>query len=168
MKKIIILLTIVIIVLSVNKKITTKIPEESIRFRIIANSNTEEDQALKKKIVKNLSKKFEPIQEFQTISETRSYIKKELPEFTTIVEKTIQEEQLNKTFHINYGKNIFPEKKYNNEVYPEKEYESLVITLGEGKGDNFWCVLFPPLCFIEEGENVEYKSWIKELIDKYF
>ena len=51
------------------------------------------------------------------------------------------------------------------------DYESLVITLGEGAGNNFWCVLFPPLCLLdteEEPENVEYTSFVKEVIDKYF
>ena len=56
---------------------------------------------------------------------------------------------------------------YNNEIYPEGEYESLVITLGDGEGDNFWCVLFPPLCF-DEKEDYQYKSFIKEIFDKIF
>ena len=54
----------------------------------------------------------------------------------------------------------------------EGNYESLVVKLGEGKGENFWCVLFPPLCLLEAEESdkdeVEYKSFIKEIIDKYF
>ena len=51
--------------------------------------------------------------------------------------------------------------------YDEGYYESLLITLGEGKGDNWWCVLFPPLCLIEaeESTEVEYKSFIKEIIE---
>ena len=65
----------------------------------------------------------------------------------------------------------FPKKKYKGITYKEGNYESLVITLGEGAGDNFWCVLFPPLCLIEADEtsndNVEYKFFVKELIDKY-
>ena len=49
-------------------------------------------------------------------------------------------------------------------------YESLVITLGKGEGDNWWCVLFPPLCLLEENENtqdVEYHFLVKDIIDKY-
>ena len=67
----------------------------------------------------------------------------------------------------------FPEKEYKGVVYDEGYYESLLVTLGEGKGDNFWCVLFPPLCLMEAEETddtteVEYKSFIKEIIEKYF
>ena len=60
-------------------------------------------------------------------------------------------------------------KDYVGVKYPEGEYESLVITLGEGKGDNWWCVLFPPLCLVEAEEHtdVEYKFFVKEIIDKY-
>ena len=56
--------------------------------------------------------------------------------------------------------------------YNAGNYESLVIKLGKAKGNNFWCVLFPPLCMVEEDKSlkgkVEYKSYVKELLDKYF
>ena len=75
-------------------------------------------------------------------------------------------------YKINYGLNYFPEKNYKGVTYKEGNYESLVVKLGEGKGENFWCVLFPPLCLLEaeesDKEEVEYKSFIKEIIDKYF
>ena len=62
-----------------------------------------------------------------------------------------------------------PEKEYKGVKYKEGYYESWVITLGEGEGNNWWCVLFPPLCLVEaeEADEVEYKFFIKELIDKY-
>ena len=58
-------------------------------------------------------------------------------------------------------------------TYKEGNYESLVITLGEGMGKNWWCVLFPPICLLEaeedqESSEVEYKFFLQELIDKYF
>ena len=55
-------------------------------------------------------------------------------------------------------------------MYEEGDYESVVITLGNGEGSNFWCVLFPPLCLLDENdttEDVDYKFFVKELIDKY-
>ena len=57
----------------------------------------------------------------------------------------------------------------NNGAYKEGNYESLVVKLGEGKGENFWCVLFPPLCLMEakESETYEYKLFVKEIFDKY-
>ena len=169
MKKLLIILAIVILILSINKENKVIIPKESIRFRIIANSNTEEDQKLKKEILKNLSTEIYKTNNLKNIQDARQIINKELPKFESIVEKTIEENKANKSFHINYGKNYFPEKVYKDVIYEEGEYESLVITLGDGKGKNFWCVLFPPLCLVnDDEENVEYKSIVKEIINKYF
>ena len=169
MKKTVIILAIIVVILSLNKhEQEVRIPKEAIRFRIIANSNENEDQKLKKKIVKNLTSELRGTEKTLNIEETRNYIKKELPKFEEIINKTIKEENQEKTFRIEYGNNYFPKKVYKNVIYEEGEYESLVVTLGEGKGENFWCVLFPPLCFIEEESPKEYKSLIKEILDKYF
>ncbi len=166
MKKIIIFLTIFITILSINKQQTTEIPNDSIRFRVIANSNSKEDQNLKKQIVKNLSKELVKTNQATNIEETRKYIKKNLPTFENIINQTIKENNSSETFFIKYGQNYFPEKKYKEKVYPKGEYESLVVELGNKTGKNFWCVLFPPLCFADE--KTEYKSFIKEFLEKNF
>lgn len=169
MKKIVIILAIIIGILSINKEEKVIIPKESIRFRIIANSDSDKDQELKKEIVRNLSTEILNANNMKTIDDTRQYIQKELPRFESIVNKTLEDRNDNRNFHINYGKNYFPEKEYKNVIYKEGEYESLVITLGDGKGENFWCVLFPPLCLIDtEDENIQYKSLIKDILERYF
>lgn len=136
--------------------------EDTIRFRIIANSNSIEDQQLKREVLNNISK--ELLNSNPTnINEERKYIKEKLPLFEQKVKETTN------NYSINYGYNYFPEKTYKGKTYEAGEYESLVITLGEGTGNNFWCILFPPLCMIdEEEEKIEYKSLIKEVINKYF
>ena len=149
MKKTIIILSIIIILLSFTKT-NTRIPKDSIRFRVIANSDDIDSQILKQKVVENLK---------SNLINTNK--------FTNIVDKTLKDNNSNEDFHINYGKNYFPEKEYNNEIYEEGMYESLVITIGKGLGQNFWCVLFPPLCF-DEKEDYHYKSFIKEIFTKIF
>ena len=77
------------------------------------------------------------------------------------------------SYSIDYGMHEFPLKTYKGVTYEAGEYESLLVTLGEGKGDNWWCVLFPPLCLLEADESVdtnkiEYKSFVKEILEKYF
>ena len=160
MKKIVIIMAIIIGVLSLNK--STTIPNESIRFRIIANSNSEVDQNLKKEIISNIKEELIN-SNATTIEEEREYLKRKLPTFEEKVKSVVEE-----PFTINYGENYFPEKEFQGITYQEGFYESLVITLGEGKGNNFWCILFPPLCMIEEEEDVEYKSFIKEALSKFF
>lgn len=167
MKKLIIILALIIGILSLNKNYNLN-QNNTIRFRIIANSDSLEDQELKKDIIKNMSSVINESQKSSSIEETRTYINKKLPEFNEVVEKTLLEKNDNRDYKVNYGLNYFPKKEYNNEEYPEGMYESLVITLGDGKGDNFWCILFPPLCMIEENENYEYKSFIKEIFNKFF
>ena len=70
---------------------------------------------------------------------------------------------------INFGDNYFPEKEYKDVIYEEGKYESLVVTLGNGEGDNWWCVLFPPICTleVEENKDIEYKFFVKEIFEKY-
>lgn len=161
MKKIIIVLSIIIIILCLYKN--NYYEKETIRFRIIANSNSVEDQKLKKEIVKDISNDLIK-RDIKTISQERKYLLNKIPKF----EEKIKEKTNN--YDINYGNNYFPEKKYNGKTYKAGNYESLVITLGDGNGKNFWCILFPPLCMIDEKEQekIEYKSVIKEVINKIF
>lgn len=172
MKKLIII-AIIISILCLNKEEKVLIPKESIRFRIIANSDTKEDQNLKNKLLTNLTSNINFSDLSKTnINLTRKNIKNTLPQFRNIIEETLKEENANPNYEINYGNNYFPRKEYKNVYYEDGYYESLVITLGKGGGQNFWCVLFPPLCLIEKEDtkssDVEYKSFIKEVIDKYF
>ena len=172
MKKAIIILTILVTILSLNKEEKVEIPKDSIRFRVVANSNSEKDQTIKKKIVNNLKENISLLEyNNKSLKSSRNNIKKIIPKFSEVVDKTLTDEQENITYNINYGMNYFPEKEYKGTIYKEGKYESLVITLGNGQGNNFWCVLFPPLCLLDEEDettNVEYTFLVKEIIDKYF
>ena len=167
MKKIIVCLFIVTVLVLVNKKETkVLIPEDAIRFRIIANSNSIEDQ--KEKI--EIRNELEPIigdilTNSTTKEETKTEINNNLYKINHVIDK------YNTKYDVNYGLNFFPEKNYKGVTYKEGNYESLVITLGDGLGDNWWCVLFPPLCLLEANEtnydDITYTSYIQELINKY-
>ena len=167
MKKLIIALFLVTVLILVNKKETkVLIPEDAIRFRIIANSNKIEDQTQKLEIKKELEPVITNIlSTSNSLDETRKEIKNNMYEVKNILNKYDTEDK------INYGLNYFPEKNYKGVTYKSGEYESLVVTLGDGLGDNWWCVLFPPLCLLEASredyDDITYTSYIKELIDKY-
>ena len=169
MKKVIIFLFIVTIVLAIKNSSNADkilIPTDAIRFRIIANSNTIEDQETKMQIKTDLEPIIENIlDESNNIEDTRLLINKN----TNNIEEIIKKRTTN--YQLNYGNNYFPEKTYKNVVYKEGNYESLVITLGAGLGENWWCVLFPPLCLLEaqeeETESINYSFYIKDILDKY-
>ena len=175
MKKIIILLISIISILYLYSNLSKNeviIPNEAIRFRVIANSNTIYDQNIKirlKNVIQN--KIFELTSDSNTIEDTRNSIKNNINLIDNLVKETLNDLNYDKKYDINYGYNYFPKKMYKGIEYKEGKYESLVITLGDGDGDNWWCVLFPPLCLVEADENdvsnAEYTFFIKEIIDKY-
>ncbi len=146
------------------------IPNESIRLRVIPNSNNEEDQKVKLKLKNELQNSVTNIiKDANDINEAEKLINDNLDEINKQIQKFLLNEKSDLNYKINFGYNYFPKKVYNNVTYNEGYYESLVVTLGKGQGDNWWCVLFPPLCLMEaeESDTVEYTSIIKEIIDKY-
>ena len=141
------------------------LPNDTIRFRIIASSNDRVDQTTKLLIKKELENNFFPLLEASTSKEETINI---IENNQQVIKSTI--EKYNVPYSINYGKNYFPEKKFNDYIYEEGEYESLVISLGEAAGNNWWCIMYPPLCLLENNtsskEKIEYKSYLWEIISQ--
>ncbi|MFC3039621.1 stage II sporulation protein R [Virgibacillus xinjiangensis] len=127
------------------------IPDEAIRLRILANSDSEEDQELKRTIRDRVNKEItEWVEQMTDIEEARELIAERIPEVEKIVAKVLEEAGKEHSFEVEYGENIsFPAKLYGNYLYPEGEYEAVLISIGEAEGANWWCVLFPPLCFLD-------------------
>lgn len=176
MKKYILLIVIIILSFFVLKKYNQEIiiPEDAIRFRVVANSNSDVDQTIKNKVRVNLEKEIiTKMNGVEKLSTAEKIIDDSMDELKNVVDQTLKKNDFNQNFNVSFGYNYFPEKKYKGVIYKEGKYKSLVITLGEGLGDNWWCVLFPPLCLIDASENddtseLEYRFFIKDLIDKYF
>lgn len=155
------------------------IPDEAIRLRILANSDSDEDQALKRKVRDEVNAEItEWVEELTSIEDARELIQERLPEIEKIVARVLEEENSNQSYTVDYGRNVqFPTKLYGLFLYPAGEYEAILISLGEAAGANWWCVLFPPLCFLdfstgdaieasgEEGKDVEIEE-DKEKEDK--
>ncbi len=174
MKKILLVLMIIsFIYIGLNfKEEENIIPDEAIRFRVIGNSNTVYDQNIKIQVRNTIQNKiFSLIKDSKSIEDTRKILKEHQEELYETTSNKLKELDYDKDFKINYGLNYFPKKKYKGITYKAGEYESLVITLGSGEGDNFWCVLFPPLCLLEADESnssdVDYRFFVKDIIDKY-
>ena len=173
MKKIIIILTIITSFLIYNtiKEQEIIIPDTSIRLRVIPNSNSILDQNMKNKVKKYLEKKtYTLLENANDISTARKIINNNVSNLDIAISDIFKENNYNMKYDINFGYNYFPEKEYRKVKYKEGYYESIVITIGDGKGDNWWCVLFPNLCLVdlENISDVEYKSWIEEKINKIF
>lgn len=167
MKKVIVGLFILVFAFIVTEEKYIVIPEESIRFRVIPSSNNIEDIKVKEKVTEEIIK----LMSFDSISinESRKKIVDTIPIIKSSIDSLFKEMNYKESYTINYGENFFPKKLYKDVLYKEGEYESLVITIGEGNGSNFWCVLFPPLCSLEnksESQDVEYKFKVSEILSK--
>ncbi|REJ12036.1 MAG: stage II sporulation protein R [Paenibacillaceae bacterium] len=126
------------------------IPEESIRIRILANSDSAADQAVKRHVRNAIADELRQLSAgADSIAEAREAIAGALPELETMVKRELEMRGFDYPAAVKLGPVPFPAKIYGNRVYPAGQYEALLITLGEGKGENWWCVLFPPLCFAD-------------------
>jgi len=125
--------------------------EGILRLHVIANSNTIGDQALKMKVRDAVIAYMNDQKDLSTVDETRRHLDDNLKRFEAIAEGVIAAEGYDYTAKADLGIRYIPEKTYGDITFPAGNYEALNITIGEGKGENWWCVLFPPLCLLEEG-----------------
>jgi stage II sporulation protein R len=126
-----------------------------IRLHVIANSDSHEDQELKYQVRDQLLSSFEDIfQEAQTIGEARALINGNLDDLEGIALKEIKRQGFDYPVKASLGTASFPTKAYGDLVYPAGEYEALRVVIGEGSGANWWCVMFPPLCFVDVSSGV--------------
>lgn len=126
------------------------IPNEAIRLRILANSNSEHDQEIKRMVRDHVNAQItEWVNELTSLEAARETIISNLDELEQIAKDVLKENGVNQSVEIEFGKVDFPTKLYGNFLYPAGKYEAVLITLGEGSGANWWCVLFPPLCFLD-------------------
>ena len=174
MKKVIMLIIMCITLYVIIGNVIAKndiIPEEAIRIRVIANSNSDYDQNIKNKVKEQIENDmYNLLKNSKTIEEVRNKINSNVEKEKENISTVLKKENYQLPFEINFGYNYFPKKEFKGITYKEGYYESLVVTLGEGLGDNWWCVLFPPLCMIEaeDSTDVEYTSMVKEIVSKYF
>lgn len=147
-----------------------EIPNEALRIRILANSNSDYDQQIKNNVkVEIQDYVYNLLKDTTDIEEARKIINSKLDNISSLTNMSLKKQNYNLPYSVNFEYNYFPEKVYKGITYDAGYYESLLITLGSGKGDNWWCVLFPPLCLLEaeESTEVEYTTLVGELLKKY-
>ncbi|MDM5190950.1 stage II sporulation protein R [Bacillus sp. DX4.1] len=136
------------------------IPKEAVRLRILANSDTKEDQALKRKVRDEVKAQIDGwVADLKSFEDARRVIQSHIPEIEKTVADTLKQEGSKESFQVTFGKNVkFPTKVYGNFIYPAGEYEAVLISIGKGEGANWWCVLFPPMCFLDFSSGTAVKK----------
>ncbi len=143
------------------------IPSNSIRVRVISNSNSPLDISMKNKVKDYLKEDILPlVGSSRTIEEAREIISDNLEYIDNNINNIFLDNKYNENYDIKFGYNYFPKKTFKDKEYKEGYYESLVVTIGESNGDNWWCVMYPNICMIDKKK--EYKSYIKAFLDKIF
>lgn len=128
--------------------------EGIIRFHVIANSDSDEDQELKFKVRNRvLGKVQNALEGSQGAAQTRAYIEKNLEEIEACARQCVRAEGYDYNVKARIGVTAIPAKQYDDVYFPAGSYEALTITIGEGKGQNWWCVVFPPLCLVDARES---------------
>jgi len=139
------------------------IPNDAIRLRILANSDSEEDQALKRKVRDAVNAEITKwVADLTSKQAAEQLLKAKQPEIQKIAENVVMEENSDQAVKVKFGKVDFPTKLYGEFLYPAGEYEAILITLGAGEGANWWCVLFPPLCFLDFSNSVAVSDGFEE------
>lgn len=150
---------------------SNSISEQVVRIHIRANSNDAEDQSVKlavrDEITEYLTGRLEGCADK---SAALKVLESEKETLQQIAQNTLYRNGYDYNARVLLSHEYFPERTYDGYVFPEGEYDALMILLGEGTGDNWWCVAFPPLCFVPDGdgEGVTYKSWVAEKLAELF
>ena len=130
-----------------NLEISEQIDKNSlIRIHVLANSDSQADQQLKLQVKDDVVRYLEPqLAQSHSIEESRQIIQNHLPQLEQTAKNTLQRLNSNYDVTLQYGHFDFPVKYYGGFSLPAGNYEALRILIGEGKGHNWWCVLFPPM-----------------------
>lgn len=151
-----------------DEAIQTGIAEDIIRFHVIANSDSEEDQALKLTVKSTLVDSLSPyLKNTDTKSQAREILADKLSFIEELAEETIRQNGYNYPVTVSLTNSYFPLKVYGNYTFPPGTYEALRVQIGEAKGKNWWCVMYPPLCFVDETYSIvddNSKEQLKHLL----
>lgn len=157
---------LLISITSYSNSLSNSLSEHFLRLHIIANSNSKIDQELKLKIRDNILNYINStINKNSSKEETIVYIENNLESIKNICIETINKEGFNYSVNLNIDNTFFPTKHYYNLSLPAGYYDALKIEIGNSNGENWWCCLYPPLCFIDIADgkiNTDYESNLRE------
>ena len=168
---ILILLSLFILISAISyvDAVSNNIADSVFRLHVIANSDSKEDQELKLKVRDELLSYMNIISKDSTSKqEAMQIVNEHKEEFTQIAKKVIKENGYNYTVNVQIGKADFPTKYYGDITLPAGTYDALKVQIGEAKGQNWWCVMFPPLCFVDVSTGIvpdNSKQELKQSLD---
>jgi stage II sporulation protein R len=147
-----------------------ELAEQVFRFHVLANSDSEEDQALKMKVKEAIIAYMkQELPESDSVETTKKWARENLVQIEQVAAEIIAEEGYEYSVKAEVTTCDFPDKTYGDITFPAGEYEALRIEIGQAKGQNWWCVLYPNLCFIDAVHAVvpeKGKNELKEVLEE--
>lgn len=145
-----------------------EIADKILRFHVLANSDSKEDQEVKKKVRDAVGAMMEPrLAESRNLEETEAIVQRSMENIVEVATETLEENGYHYGASARLANVEFPVKSYGAYTFPAGEYEALQVTLGEGEGHNWWCVLYPNMCFrgsVYEVPSDEAKHALREVL----
>ena len=144
-----------------------------LRVHIRANSNSEVDQVVKYIIKDEVVDFVTPyLVGCDTKQKSVDVMTELLDDIEDVCNDLLKQNGFNYVSSARIDAEYFPTRSYDNVTLESGVYDALIIELGSGKGDNWWCIVYPPLCFVNKSDanvqNIQYQSYLMEIIKKYF
>ena len=141
--------------ISYAQNISTDIANSVFRLHVIANSDSDEDQALKLKVRDSLLEYMNSLCSSTSSKEEAMRVANEnIDDFTKIAQEVIYQNGYNYSVDVSVGSCDFPTKEYGDVSLPAGTYDALRVKIGSASGHNWWCVMFPPLCFVDVSSGI--------------
>lgn len=149
------------------QRIQKNIAKEVLRLHVVANSDSETDQALKLKVKETIVTYLRGVMgDASTVEEAREEVLKRLPEIEEIAREKMQTEGYDYEADATLGECYFPVKEYGDLTFPAGDYEALKVNIGESAGKNWWCVMYPTLCFVDSTYQIVPEESKEKLKDR--
>ena len=172
MKKLLIFLMILFCVMPLMGCSKDDTSSQVIRIHIRANSNSNVDQDIKLVVRDEILKYVTPlIAKCKDSSDVKNVLTNNALKIDKIANSVLEQNGFDYTAKSKITNEYFPSRSYNGKIFKSDYYDALIVNLGTGSGNNWWCVAYPPLCFVGEDNgtnNVCYKSKLYELINNFF
>ncbi|NLC76520.1 MAG: stage II sporulation protein R [Clostridia bacterium] len=140
-------------------------PDNLVRLHVIANSDLEADQQLKYEVRDIILEELEgDFGQSRSVAEAETMINSRLPAIQQVAESYLKEKGKEVPVRVEYGTFPFPVKAYGSLILPAGEYKAIRVVLGSGQGANWWCVVFPPLCFVDITQSQPDEASVEEVL----
>lgn len=154
-----------------NDLLQPSIASKILRFHVLANSDAACDQWVKEEVRDAVGTYLQPLlEEAESLDETKQIVARNLNDVIKIARTTLENEGYDYEVTARIARIDFPEKTYGSYTFPKGEYEALQIVIGEGEGQNWWCVLYPNMCFkgsVFEVVEEEAEASLKEVLNPW-